>query len=53
MGGAYAGSFILNESGDLRLVLLNGIPPETNLLTDEDGNVLIFGEGENEVSLIV
>lgn len=53
LGGAYAGSIILNESGDLRLVLLSGIPPETNLLTDEDGNVLIFGEGENEVSLLV
>ena len=53
LGGAYAGSIILNESGDLRLVLLSGIPPETNLLTDEDGNVLVFGEGENEVSLLV
>lgn len=53
LSGAYAGCFIINESGDLRLVLLNGIPPETNLLTDEDGNILVFGDGENEVSLLV
>lgn len=53
LGGAYAGCFIINESGDLRLVLLNGIPPDTNLLTDEDGNILVFGDGENEVSLLV
>lgn len=53
LSGAYAGCFIINETGNLRLVLLNGIPPETNLLTDEDGNILVLGDGENEVSLLV
>lgn len=53
LGGAYGGCFVISENGDLRLIKLNGIPPETNLLVDEDGDVIIFGMDGNEVSILV
>lgn len=39
----YAGSFIMNDLGQLRLVVLNGYPAETNLLCDHAGYTLTFG----------
>lgn len=53
LGLAYAGSIIINESGDFRLIKLNGIPKETSLLVTEDGDVIVLGLGENEVSILV
>lgn len=40
----YAGNFIISDAGELRLVTLNGIPPEENLLIDHLGYTLVFGQ---------
>lgn len=53
IGMAYAGSIIISESGDFRLIKLAGIPKETSLLVDEAGDVIVLGLGENEVSILV
>lgn len=53
IAGAYCGNFIINESGDLRLVSLNEMPQETNLLIDNLGYRIVFGSGENEVRILV
>lgn len=53
IGMAYAGSIIINESGDFRLIRLNGILKETSLLVDSNGDVIVLGTGENEVSILV
>lgn len=39
----YAGCFIMTEEGNLRLIALYDIPPETNYLIDNVGNAIIFG----------
>jgi hypothetical protein len=39
----YAGNFICNYDGDLLLVPINSIPPETNYLVDQVGNAITFG----------
>lgn len=39
----YAGNWIMNYDGELLLVVLNGMPAETNYLTDHVGNVILFG----------
>ena len=39
----YAGCWIMNDLGKLQLITLNGLPEETNYLTDESGNLLAFG----------
>ncbi len=39
----YGGSFIMSDIGELRLVALNGMPPETNYLITEDNDVITFG----------
>ena len=39
----YIGCFIITDEGKLRLVALNGLPTETNLLIDSVGDVLLFG----------
>ena len=44
IGSICGGNWIITETGKLRLIPMWGIPPETNLLIDESGNVLIFGE---------
>ena len=40
----YVGSFVITDDGKLRLVSLLEIPPETNLLVTEDGDVILFGD---------
>lgn len=39
----YAGCFIITEVGQLRLVSLLELPPETNLLIDNAGDYIVFG----------
>lgn len=39
----YAGCFIITEVGQLRLVSLLELPPETNLLIDNIGDYIVFG----------
>lgn len=43
LAAMYAGSFVMTDVGELRLVQLNGIPKETSFLTDHAGFVLTFG----------
>lgn len=43
IGSMYAGCWIMNDLGLLQLITLNGLPEETNYLTDESGNLLSFG----------
>lgn len=46
IAGAYCGNFIMNDVGQLRLVQLNEMPSETNLLIDTEGYRLVFGDPE-------
>lgn len=39
----YAGNFIINPAGNLRLVRINEMPKETNYLIDESGDAITFG----------
>lgn len=39
----YLGCFVISDSGQLRLVTLTGLPPETNYLIDRDGDYITFG----------
>lgn len=39
----YAGCFVMSDLGELRLVQLAGIPPETRYLVTEDGQAITFG----------
>lgn len=43
LAGAYAGNFVISETGDLLLIPIWGLPEESNLLVDESGNVITFG----------
>ena len=43
IGAMYAGCWIINDLGKLQLVVLNGLPEETNYLTDDNGNLIVFG----------
>ena len=43
LAAMYAGSFVMSDSGELRLIQMNGIPKETSYLTDHAGFVLTFG----------
>ena len=43
IGSMYAGNWILNEEGQLRLVVLGDIPTETNYWIDEFGNIVTIG----------
>lgn len=49
----YAGNFIINDNGDLRLISLNSIPLETQYLIDHAGYSITFGEDPNEVVRIL
>ena len=44
LASAYAGNFIITESGMLRLIAINEIPRQTNYLIDEHGFAIVFGE---------
>lgn len=39
----YGGSFIMSDIGELRLVALNCIPPDTQYLVDQNGEEIIIG----------
>lgn len=39
----YAGCFVMSDLGELRLVTLNGIPPETRYLVTNTNDVITFG----------
>lgn len=43
LAAMYAGSFVMSDTGELRLIQMNGIPHETSFLTDHAGYVLTFG----------
>lgn len=43
LAAMYAGSFIMSDLGELRLVLLNGIPEETRYLIASAGRPITFG----------
>lgn len=45
----YAGCFIITEVGQLRLVSLLELPPETNLLIDNVGDFIVFGSDRIKV----
>jgi hypothetical protein len=45
----YAGCFIITEVGQLRLVSLLELPPETNLLIDNVGDYIVFGSDRIKV----
>lgn len=53
IASAYAGCFIMSDEGKLRLVSINEMPPETNLLIEEGGDAIVFGveQSGEEVSL--
>jgi len=39
----YAGNWVMNYDGDLLLIPINSIPPETNYLVDSGGFAIVFG----------
>lgn len=43
IAGMYAANWIMNYDGELLLVAVNGIPPETNYLIDSIGDAITFG----------
>lgn len=55
IAAAYAGNFIISPTGELRLVSMFDLPPETRVLCTEDGYKIIFGktaDGENVYILV-
>lgn len=44
IAATYVGCFVMTDEGKLRLIALTDLPTETNLLIDEVGDVLVFGE---------
>ena len=53
IGAMYAGNWVMNDDGDLRLIKLNELPTETNLLLDHAGYQLVFGSEDGEVRIRV
>lgn len=43
IAAAYAGNFIITQTGELRLVTMFDLPPETRNLTTEDGFKIVIG----------
>ena len=43
IAGMYAGNWIMSYDGELLLIPVNGIPPETNYLVDQVGDAITFG----------
>ena len=48
IASAYAGSFVMTPQNELRLIQINEMPTETNLLIDHDGYVIVFGVSPHE-----
>jgi len=44
IGGIYGGNWVVTPAGALMLVTLWALPAETSLLTDDIGDVILFGE---------
>lgn len=44
IGGMYAGNWVMNDMGQLRLVGLNEMPEDTRYLDDHIGNVITFAD---------
>ena len=53
IGAMYAGNWIMNDNGALRLIGINEYPLETRYLTDHNGFVLTFGTDSEEVRILV
>lgn len=53
IGGMYVGNWVMNDEGDLQLISLYELPPESNILIDENGFWLVFGEGDNAVRILL
>lgn len=49
IASAYVGCFVMTDVGTLRLVGMTELPPETNLLVDEFGYSIMFGEDRIKV----
>lgn len=49
IASAYVGCFIMTDVGTLRLAGLTELPPETNLLVDEFGHSVMFGQDRIKV----
>ena len=47
----YAGNFVMTYDGELLLIGLNSLPPETNYLVDNAGFAITFGRGETEETI--
>ena len=43
IGSMYAGNWVINEQGQLRLIVLGDIPPETNYLITQDNYRIVLG----------
>ena len=43
IGSMYAGNWIMNETGQLRLVVLGDLPDDSHYLVDEIGNAILVG----------
>lgn len=43
IGAMYAGNWIINDQGKLRLIVVGDIPPETNYLITENNDTIIIG----------
>ena len=44
IAGMYAGSFYITDLGELRLYSFSELPPELNLMVDENGDAIQFGD---------
>ena len=44
IAAAYAGNFIITQTGELRLVTMFDLPPETRNLITEDGFKIVIGD---------
>ena len=49
IAASYGGNFVMSDVGELRLVMLNELPPETGLLIDYAGDYIVFGEDRIKV----
>lgn len=43
IGAMYAGNWVTNDVGQLRLIVLGDIPDETHLLIEEHGDYIVIG----------
>ena len=49
IAASYGGNFVMSDVGELRLVMLNELPPETGLLINYSGDYIVFGEDRIKV----